>query len=276
VPETLSVTIITLNEERNIGTCIRSVAAIAEQVVVIDSGSKDGTEAVVKELGAEFHYNPWPGHLEQKNVAIDRSNGSWVLSLDADEWIDEALAAEIRRLVNLDGDGADGFEIDRKTMFLGKFMRAWSPDWNVRLFRRDFGRFGGTNPHDLVIMKPGSKTKRCTNRFYHDSYKSTEQYISRLNAYTSIAATALHAQGKCTTFTKLFLSPLWMFVKMLVLKAAWLDGYRGIFLSLSSSYYVFLKYAKLWEFENLGPPSVSTRIASSEHEGRSGAERETQ
>ena len=161
----LTVTIITLNEERNIRKCIESVKSIADEVIVVDSGSMDRTKEIVEELGARFIHNDWPGHKEQKNFAIDQSSNEWILSLDADEWIDDSLAQEIKEILENDGDKCDGFLIDRHTMFLGEFVRVWSPDWIYRLFKKCKGRFGGVNPHDAVIMKPDSVCRRLKNRF---------------------------------------------------------------------------------------------------------------
>ena len=191
MPAKLSVTIITLNEEKNIGTCIDSVRDLADEVIVVDSGSKDRTKEIAEEKGARFFYNEWPGHKQQKNFAIDQAQNEWIFSLDADEWIDEALAEEIKRSLAEESDDVDGYQLDRKTMFIGEFVRVWSPDWIFRLFKKSKGRFGGENPHDVVIMKPGSKCKRLKNEFFHNPNQSIDQYFSRMNSYTTIGARAL-------------------------------------------------------------------------------------
>lgn len=263
----LSVTIITLNEERNIGKCIDSVSSIADEVVVVDSGSQDSTEEIARSRGAHFFHNPWPGHKEQKNYAIERASHEWILSLDADEWIDEALAKEIERVLDRAGQGADAFRIDRKTKFLGDFVQIWSPDWIVRLFRRDAGRFGGVNPHDVVELQPDTVCRKLENPFYHDSYQSLEQYFSRMNSYTSISSLALHRKGRKFALLKLLFSPLWMFLRKYLFKGGLRDGYRGLIISLSSGFYVFMKYAKLWSLEQLGSDGFSTGV-SKEHAGR--------
>ena len=264
----LSVTIITLNEEKNVRTCIESVKSIADEVIVVDSGSKDKTQQIAEELGAKFIHNDWPGHQEQKNYAIDQTSNEWILSLDADEWIDERLAKEIKAVLEADGDGADGYQIDRETMFLGEFVKVWSPDWIFRLFKKSKGRFGGVNPHDVVIMKADSVCKKLKNPFFHNSYQTLEQYFSRMNAYTTIGSRALFKKGKRFSLHKLLLSPGWMFVRKFLFKQGFRDGYRGLLISISSAFYVFMKYAKLWSIQVCGEDDIENNI-SSEHASRS-------
>ena len=261
----LSVTVITLNEQRNIRRCLESVRGLADEIVVVDSGSTDGTRAIVEELDGRFVHNDWPGHKQQKNVAVDHATGDWILSLDADEWIGEATAAEIRGIVQRGGDGADGWAINRCTLFLGQFVRCWQPDWNIRLFRKGRARWGGVNPHDSVVMGPGAALRRLRAPFYHDSYQSLEQYVNRLNAYTTIAARAMRGEGRRFQVRKLLFSPPAIFLKMYILKAGYRDGVRGVVLSASSAFYVLMKYAKLWWLEQGG---CAAEPPPSEHAGR--------
>ena len=265
----LTVTIITLNEEYNIRRCIESVQNIADEIIVVDSGSTDKTEAIVKELGATFIYNQWPGHKEQKNFAIEKASSKWILSLDADEWIDEGLELEIKSIltdlaspvckVSDDAckvfddlsynDSCFAYEIDRKTMFLGKFVKVWSPDWIIRLFRKDCGFFGGTNPHDLVVLNDGGHKKRLSNSLFHESYRNLDQFFLRNMSYSSIAAAAMRKKGRKFSFMKLIFSPQWAFFKKLFIKGAWKDGFRGLIISVTTFFYVFAKYAILWDLE---------------------------
>lgn len=246
----LTVTVITLNEERNLPRCLGSLDGLADEVLVVDSGSRDRTVAVAEALGARVLTNPWPGHKEQKQFAVDHATNGWILSLDADEWLTPALAAEIRGL--LAGDPAPGsFAINRVTKFLGKFMRhSWQPDWNVRLFHRDVAYWGGVNPHDHVHRHDGGDSPRLAEPFYHDSYQSVRQYLDRLNSYTTIAADA--PEAKRFRPAKLALSPLTTFLKMYLLRGGWREGVHGFVLACYSGVYAFSKYVKLWE-KRLGP-----------------------
>lgn len=267
--EKLSVTIITLNEEYNIRRCIESVVGFADEIIVVDSGSTDKTEAIVKELGATFVYNKWPGHKQQKNFAIDRAKHEWILSLDADEWIDEALASEIQSILASDAqiNSNIAYQIDRKTMFLGEFVQVWSPDWIVRLFRKDHGSFGGTNPHDVVILNDGILKKSLSNKFYHESYRSLAQFFLRNMSYSAIAAASMRKKGRKFSILKLIFSPQWAFFKKLFIKSAWKDGFRGFIIAITTFFYVFARYAILWDLEKRNDTGDGG-LVSSEHLSR--------
>jgi glycosyltransferase involved in cell wall biosynthesis len=241
----LTVTVVTLNEERNLPRCLGSVRELADEMLVVDSGSTDRTVRVAEALGARVLTNPWPGHKEQKQFAVDHASTSWILSLDADEWITPALREEIA--VRLSGDpGPDSFAINRITKFLGRFMRhGWQPDWKVRLFHKGVARWGGVNPHDHIVRFDGGSGGRLANPFYHDSYQSLEQYLQRLDRYTAIAAGTPGA-GPFRP-ASLVASPAGRFLKRYVLRLGFRDGLRGLVLAALEGGYGFVKHAKLWE-----------------------------
>lgn len=244
----LTLTVITLNEERNLPRCLASVGALGElvdEIVVVDSGSKDRTRQVAEAFGARFFVNPWPGHKEQKQVAVDRAASDWILSLDADEWITPGLADEIRAVLASDPEPG-AYAINRVTKFLGRFMRhVWQPDWNTRLFHRGAAYWGGVNPHDHVHRFDGGPPRRLREPFFHDSYQSLRQYLDRFNSYTTIAADAPEARG--FSLVKLVFSPLGQFFKSFVLRRGFLDGLHGFVVSCYAAMYGFTKYAKQWE-----------------------------
>ncbi len=246
----LTVTVITLNEERNLPRCLGSLGKLgdlADEIVVVDSLSKDRTQEVAEAMGATFYSNPWPGHKQQKQFAVDHATHDWILSLDADEWVTPQLAEEIKALLET-RPAPDSYAINRVTKFLGKFMRhSWQPDWNVRLFHRQVAYWGGVNPHDHVHRFDKGPSKRLKEEFFHDSYQSIWQYLDRLNSYTTIAADA--PEAKQYKFHKLLFSPIATFVKMYFFRAGFKDGIHGFILSCYGGLYAFTKYTKLWEKE---------------------------
>ena len=242
----LSATVITKNEERNIVRCLRSLD-FADEIVVIDAESTDRTVELARQFTGIVHVNPWPGHKQQKNYAIDKASGDWILSLDADEEITPGLKAEILAAKADRFQAADGYFIARRSLFLRRWIAhcGWYPDYHLRLFRKDKGRFGGVNPHDIVELQ--GTTARFKRPMLHYTYPTLDTYLERLNSYTSIAARELAGRGKRFKLRHVLLSPAATFCKMYLLKAGFLDGREGLLLSILSAYYVFVKYLKLWE-----------------------------
>jgi len=249
-----SVAIIAYNEERNLPRCLTSVQS-ADEIVLVDSGSTDRTRAVARAHRARVIEQPWLGYVAQKNFAVGQTTHSWVLSLDADEWLTADGAAEIRAALR--DPRADAYAFNRRTAFSGAFLRrVWNPDWQVRLFRKDKGRFEGGQVHESVRMDPGARTLRLEVRLPHLAYRSIRDYVERMNRYTDLAARTLQEQGRPNSLTRLMLSPPATFLKLYVLKRGFLDGIRGWVVSAGSAFYVLLKYAKLWELSRQGDPEL--------------------
>jgi len=243
--EPLSVTVITLDEEANLDRCLESVAW-ADEIVVVDSGSTDRTLEIAARHGCRIFENGWPGYVAQKNFALDQTSHDWVLSLDADEWLGGQGAEEVRR--SLANPSVDGFRFNRSSSFCGAVLRhTWSPDWQLRLFRKDRGRFAGRHVHESVRMQPGCRIVSMEERLNHLAYRSISDYADRLNRYTSLAAAGLHEAGVRASWSRLGLSPLAAFIKFYLLRQGFRDGVRGFVVSVGSAFYVLLKYAKLWE-----------------------------
>ncbi|MDI6740323.1 MAG: glycosyltransferase family 2 protein [Candidatus Edwardsbacteria bacterium] len=242
----LSATIITKNEERNIVRCLQSLD-FADEIVVVDSESSDQTVAMARQFTPHVYVNPWPGHKQQKNFAIDKTTGEWILSLDADEVVTPELRAEILSEKAKWFRNIDGYYIARKSFFLDRWIAhcGWYPDYHLRIFKKEKGRFGGLNPHDIVEMQ--GTTARFKHPMLHFTYPTLDAYLARLNSYTSIAARELAGRGKRFRLRQVTLSPLATFLKMYLLKLGILDGREGLLLSVLSGYYVFVKYLKLWE-----------------------------
>ena len=244
----LSVTIITLNEEANIRRTLESVKW-ADEIIVLDSGSTDRTVEICREYTEKVFTQQWLGYSGQKNAAIDRAAGEWILSLDADEPVEGALAEEIRTVIS-SSDACDGYRIPRKTFFLGKWVRhgGWYPDYNLRLFRRGKGRFEQRAVHEAVTVR--GTIGRTDHAIEHYAVPDLASYMSAINKYSSLAVTEMSQRG-ITAFkagwVNILLRPLFTFVLKYLFRLGFLDGKHGLVLNLFHAYYVFAKYAKAWE-----------------------------
>ncbi len=236
----LSVTVITKNEEPNIERCLSSVAW-ADELVVVDSGSTDRTVELAKSLGAKVLETDWPGWAKQKNRAIDAAAHNWILSLDADEWLPEGVEAIIRDA--LDGLLNDAYTLPRKTFFLGKWIahQGWYPDRQIRLFKKSVTRFSEVPVHEKV--EPTNHTAALTVPINHESYVDLQQYFTKNKAYS----TAQAEQQKNSHFVlfKLLFYPIARFGQTYILQAGFLDGWRGLQLSVLRSWYEAMVQRKI-------------------------------
>ncbi|MEI6124566.1 MAG: glycosyltransferase family 2 protein [Bacteroidota bacterium] len=241
----LSVVIITFNEERNIARCIDSVKSIADDIVIIDSFSTDTTQEICLSHGVRFIQHPFQGHIEQKNWALTQAHFPHVLSLDADEALNQTLQQAI-----LDAKTHwqhDGYSMNRLTNYCGKWIRhsSWYPDKKLRLWDSRKGKWGGTNPHDKYELENPSSIGYLKGDILHYSYYTLKDHLNQVNKFTEIAAHAYFAKGKKASFIKLLFSPCLKFFKMYVLYLGFLDGFEGFLIARISSHAVFLKYGKL-------------------------------
>jgi glycosyltransferase involved in cell wall biosynthesis len=253
----LSAVIITYNEERNIRRCLDSVKDVADEIVVVDSFSRDRTEQVCKSWGVRFIQHAFEGHIEQKNYAMSEAKHEYVLSLDADEALSEELKASIRNVK--EKCNHDGYSFNRMTNYCGKWIRhcGWYPDKKVRLWNRRKGSWGGVNPHDKVIMQENSSVKHLSGDLLHYSYYTIRENISQINNFSDIAAGASYEMGeKANVVLDIFLNPIFTFLKKYILQLGLLDGYYGLVVSINSAYFRFLKYAKLRELNKKGSQKV--------------------
>jgi len=249
----LSVTMITLNEEANIRRTLESVKW-ADEIIVLDSGSSDRTVSICREFTEKVYHQDWLGFSGQKNAAIDLATGEWILSLDADEPVDKELAAEIREIIASPGAN-DGYQVPRKTFFLGKWVRhgGWYPDYNLRLFRRGKGRFEERAVHEAIKVQ--GTIGRTVNAVEHYAFPDLASYMSSINKYSSLAVTEMSQQGISifkAGWINILLRPLFTFVFKYIFRLGFLDGKHGLVLNIFHAYYVFAKYAKAWEHYSRG------------------------
>ncbi len=241
----LSVLIRTKNEEDNIARAINSVKDMADEVVVLDSGSTDATVEIAKSLGAKVYLKEWMGHARQLEYGISLCGGDWVLVLDADEELSKELRNSIKK--ELKNPKFDGYEVCRKTYYAGAYLRhVWYPEWRLRLFKKHLVRIEG-GLHERYILK--GSVGRLKGDLYHYSYRSFfDQYQKTLN-YARTVAQELYNGGRRFRLYNLILNPLWAFLKLYLLDLGFLEGIRGFSVAMSSSLYTFLKYLFLWELE---------------------------
>jgi glycosyltransferase involved in cell wall biosynthesis len=240
----LSVIVITKNGEAWIRRCLES-AAWADEIVVLDNGSTDRTLEICRELGIGVHVTEdWPGHGPQKNRALDRARGEWVLSLDHDEWVTPELHAEIERTLAAPGNRA-AFVIPRRSSFCGHFMRhsGWWPDYVTRLFRRDAARFSEDTMHDRVIVN--GATGRLRQPIMHEAISDLDQMIVKMNAYSSASAVMLERQGRRASLLTAMLHGWWAFVRTYFLRLGFLDGRAGFMLAIANAEGTYYRYLKL-------------------------------
>lgn len=243
----LSVVIITHNEENNIKECLESVKWAGE-IIVVDSESSDKTEEICRAFKVNFVKEPWKGFALQKNSAIEKATRDWILSLDADERVTPELKKEIITVME-SVNPKDGYFIARKNFFLGRWIRrcGWYPDYNLRLFQRGKGLFGVREVHEALKIK--GATGHLKYPMEHHTYKSLDEFMSRLDRYSTLAAQELLKEKKSYGILHIVFRPFYTFISMYLLRLGFLEGYYGFVLSVLYAFYTFLKYIKLRELQ---------------------------
>lgn len=240
----LSAIIICHNNIATIRRCLESVSW-ADEIVVVDGGSTDGTLDIVRELATKVHQPAdWPGHGPQKNRALDLATGDWVLSLDSDEWITPEVRAEIEAAIVAPGEKA-AFMLPRRSSFCGRFMRhsGWWPDYVRRLFRRGTARFSDDRGHDRLIVN--GAVGRLSSPIHHETVTSLEQLIDKMNTYSAMTARNLHENGRGASILTALLHGGWAFFRTYFLRAGFLDGREGLMLAIANAESSYYRYAKL-------------------------------
>jgi glycosyltransferase involved in cell wall biosynthesis len=247
---TISVAIVAMDEEANIGRTLASVRW-ADEIVLVDSGSRDRTREIAREHGALVTVEPWRGYVAQKQYATDLCTKDWVLLLDADEEVSPGLADEIRAAIALP-NAASGYKLPRKNLFLGRWIRhgGFYPDPKLRLFRRGQGFVTGHDPHDRCELKPETpqQTQQFKHALIHYTYPTLTLYLSHMNRYSSLGAQLAIAKGhRSFSIVNIVLRPLATFVYNYFIRLGFLDGREGLLLHMYHAGYVSWKYAKAWE-----------------------------
>lgn len=238
----LSIVIITKNESQNIADCLKSVT-FANEILVLDSGSKDGTVAIATSMGANVIETDWIGFGHQKNRGIDNAKGPWIFILDADERVSIKLANEIQDAIQ--NNQYDVFEVPRSSLFVSKFMRhsGWSPDYTKRLFKKGSAKFSTHNVHEH--LETSHHHGRLKEPLIHYSYRDFETVLNKMNHYSTAGALDAFNAGKKGSLRKAIGHGLWAFIRTYFIRAGFLDGREGLMLSIANAEVTYYRYIKL-------------------------------
>jgi glycosyltransferase involved in cell wall biosynthesis len=262
----ISATIITLNEEANIGRALESLSW-ADEIIVVDSGSTDRTVEIARRFTSKVILRDWPGYSAQKNFAAKQASNDWIFSLDADEQLSPQLISEITGLKGWDADvgqasslssGSDsagnvaGYEMPRLCYYMGRWIKhsGWYPDYKLRLYNREAGCWKGDFVHESVSVQ--GEVRRLQGDLLHYTVRSASEHHQRMDRYTTLAAQEMHKNGKNASVGALMLSPVAGFIRSYLLRRGLLDGVPGLAIAYFAAHYNFLKYIKLFELEKMG------------------------
>jgi glycosyltransferase involved in cell wall biosynthesis len=238
----ITATIITLNEERKIARAMESLRC-CDEIVVVDSGSNDRTAEIAAKLGARVIESPWGGYARQKNFAAECASNEWILSLDADEALSEALEGEIWQ-IKKNGPRYDAYTMPRLAQYMGRWIlhSGWYPDRKVRLYQRSKAKWVGDYVHESVVVN--GRVGHLQSDLLHFTCDSLSEHLRTMDRYTTLAAEQLVAQNKAIGLRHLLLDPIWTFWRSYLLQRGYLDGIEGLTIAWMAALYNFVKYAK--------------------------------
>lgn len=249
----LSISIISLNEEANLRRCLVSVADLAQEIVIVDSGSTDRTAEIAAEFGARFVHQPWLGYTAQKNHCLTLCTQPWILALDCDEELTLELRESIQGFFSRGDDQKyDGAWMSRLVFFMGRWIHHgdWYPDRKVRLFLKNKGRWaadGGGQVHERLDVDGPCTTLR--GDLLHYSFKNVEHYLVKHVQYSNVFLQTQQAKGRRWSLLHTIFRPWWRFVRAYFLKLGFLDGFPGLWIALATAFFAFDRYGRMFEAE---------------------------
>ena len=239
----ISACIISFNEEEKIEDCLKSLAGIADEIVVVDSNSTDNTVAIAQKYTDRIILQDFLGFIEQKNFAVQQAKNDWILSLDCDERLSPELQKAITEIKH-SSEQADAYRMPRKTFYIYRWLNhCWYPDIKIRLFNKNTAHWGGTNPHDHIVIS-SSNIVQLPGDIYHYSFDSISDHIKTIDKFTEIGADELVRKNKSFNMLSPFTHSSWIFFKLYIVKRGFMDGFAGIIVSVLSAMHVFIKYSK--------------------------------
>lgn len=246
----LSVVIITYNEEKNIGRCIESVQAVADEIIVLDSVSTDRTKQICESYNIRFIEQPFLGYVRQKNLALEMAVNDYVLCIDADEALDETLRKNIL-LVKDRNFPSDIYSMNRLSSFCGQWIKhgSWYPDRKIRLINKHKARWAGLDVHEKITADQGTSSMHIKGDILHYTYDTIEDIILRTNQFTNIQVKGMFKAGKRASAFKLMINPLIAFLWSYLFRLGFLDGYYGFIVARFASYSTLIKYSKLLQMQ---------------------------
>ena len=242
---TISVCVITYNEEHNIVDCLESVKW-ADEIIVVDSDSTDRTVELAKNYTKNVIINKWHGYVVQKNFALEHATCDWILCLDADERVTPELKEEILSVLTKN-NAADAYYIKRHTYYLGKWINhcGWYPDYKIRLIKRGKGKWDGIDPHDKMVST--GRTDYLNAELHHFTYRNFSHQLKIIDRFSDVATDEYIKAGKSYCIFKMLFHPPLKFLGVYIWKMGFMDGFQGFIIAVASAFYVFSKYVKLWE-----------------------------
>lgn len=244
----MSVAIMTCNEEKNLERTLASICELAEEIIIVDSGSTDTTEEIALKFGAKFYKESWKGYGNQRNSAIEKCSSEWILNIDADEEISPKLFQNLKKFLNGNNEkDSKVFEINRVSFCFGKKLKygGWGKSYAIRLFKKNSGKFNDNSVHEQFVTS--EKIDTIQGDLFHHSYLTLEDYFSKFNRYTTEGAIENYKKGKKSSVWQIVLNPFYKFIRMYIIRLSFLDGMEGFLISVTSSLYSMVKYFKLRE-----------------------------
>jgi glycosyltransferase involved in cell wall biosynthesis len=241
----ISACIISFNEEKKIEDCLKSLVPVVDEIIIVDSLSTDRTLEIAARYTDRIFDQKFLGHIEQKNLAVEKASNDWILSLDCDERLSEQLQDSIRAIKDRI-DAADAYEMPRKTFYIYRWLNhCWYPDVKTRLFNRKTSHWGGTNPHDHIVTR-GDNIVRLQGDLYHFSFDSISDHLKTIDSFTEIGANEMVKKNKHVSIFSPLTHASWTFIKLYIIKRGFLDGFAGLTVSVLSYMHVFIKYSKAY------------------------------
>ncbi|MBA4053101.1 MAG: glycosyltransferase family 2 protein [Marivirga sp.] len=245
----ISAVVITFNEEKSIRRCILSLKKVADEIIVVDSYSKDTTKDICITEGVKFVEHVFEGHIQQKNFAMSLASNDFILSLDADEYLSEELSGSIQHVKK--NPLQEAYSMNRVTSIAGRWIYStdWYPDTKLRLWNKAVGQWGGYNPHDTVILNKSVPIAHLKGNLMHDGYESYNDLMIKANQYARIFAQA-NQHKKSSSVFKVLYKTLYTFIRNYFIKYGFMSGFDGLVISVTNTWYTFFKYAMLRELQN--------------------------
>lgn len=259
--KSLSLVVITLNEEKNIERCLKSVP-FASEIIVVDSGSQDRTQEIAKSFGAKVFTEKFRGFGAQKNFAAQHTSNDWILSLDADEALSPELAEQIQHVLNSPEEQEDAYSMPRLSFHMGRWIRhgGWYPDRQIRLYNKSRAKWDSQPVHEKIIA---ARVSKLPGALHHWVFRDLHHQIETNNRYSGLGADRLVEEGWPFSLMKLLFKPWSKFLETYILKRGFLDGMPGFIIAVGAAYSVFLKYAKLWELRRIKKAQKTVSNSSS-------------
>lgn len=240
----ISACVISFNEEKKIEDCLKSLEPVVDEIIVVDSNSTDKTVEIAKRYTDHVHLQDFLGHVQQKDLAVQKASHDWILSLDCDERLSPELQASILAVKDNLGEGG-AYRMPRKTFYIYRWLdHCWYPGYKVRLFNKNTCKWGGVNPHDHVVVD-GDKVVDLSGDILHYSFDSISGHLQTIDSFTEIAARELIEEGRKVTFLTPLVHANWAFIKIYFLQRGFLDGFAGLSVAVLSCLHVFVKYGKV-------------------------------